>query len=718
MSSVLEVFTNPSELFEGKHLIRLSLKKVKFLVILLLTLTSTIATISLLPRVKAEVKIISVNPTSGHVGTNVTLTANITTVNRQYKIFFDEMELSGGTATENNVTVAITIPPARAGNHTIKIFDVGSGENATATFEVFTAYLLEISPPIEPPQQRQEGDSVEIRVNVTGGEQDKQFYIANITVQTPTNASHMLKELLNITLSEDGSGSEIIHYPDDFEGANTSYVGEYRVFFNETLATASFTIGLTNATEYHRFQIVDIKAVGYKDEENVTLTITGENVYYSTSLNASLEGVVYANWSVPSNAPIGTYMVNITSTFNVTVKTPPDIQNFTVPGFDVNITARNLAGEPLSDVAIRIFENEVSVENVTSGSDGLVSVKLEIGNFTAEAHFKERKVGESWINVTEAASFDVFCNLTNLRVLVLAVVDGNTIFVPEVKLSLSPENLTLTPTLTTNITGMAVFHSLLTDVTYTLNASRYDMQFNTTELQGLLQNGNPVAWFNLNITCPNYPLQVNVTNPNADNQPISDVTVKVQEFLGGLYFEENTNASGIALFNCPFGKYHVEVYASGIKLNETTVILNESCVVSISCKLYGLNVSVQVVDYFGQPIPNADVILKRSDDLQYSNRTKSDGTADFLGIIGGELHAIIYLPGQSQPYTETTFYVDSATTIQVKVERYVMLAGFLVETGQLATLIIIVVSVIAVLLFEVYRRRHFKPKKAEGEESK
>jgi hypothetical protein len=695
-------------------LINLQLKKVKSLIILLLTLTTAITTISFLPQVEAEVKIISITPTSGHVGTNTTLMANITTVDGQYTILFDEKELLSGTAVGNIVNVSIAIPPARAGNHTIKVMDEETRENATTTFNVLTAYLLEISPPIEPPQQRQEGDSVAINVTITGGEQDKQFYIANITVQTP-NAS--LVKLLNIPLSEDGSGSETIYYPENFENANTNYVGEYKVLFNETFATASFTIGLTNAREYHRFQVVDIKAAGYKPEENVTLTITGKNVYHSVNLTASSEGVIhYTDWSVPPNASIDTYTVNITSTSpNPTVKSPPDIQDFTVPGFDVNVTARNLAKDPVPEVTFKIFEGGLSaVPDVTSDSDGLASVKLEIGNYIAEAYFKGKKVGEGWINVTEAASFDVSCNLTDLRVLVLAVVDGNEVCVPEVKLNLSPGDLILTPTLTTNVTGIAVFHSLLIDVNYTLNASRYDMQFNTTELQGLLRNGNSVAWFDLNITCPNYTLHVNVTNPNAGAQPISDATVKVHEFLGGLYFERKTSLDGTVGFSCPLGKYRIEVYADEIKLNETTVNLNESLVMPISCNLYGLNVSVLVVDYFGQPIPNANVTLLWHG-FQNSAFTKSDGAADFTGIIGGELQAIIYLPGQSQPHLQTTFYVDNSTTFQVKAERYVMFAGFLVETGQLATIIIIVVSVLLIFAFEFQRRRRFKPKAGGSE---
>ncbi|MGQ9744138.1 MAG: hypothetical protein ACUVQW_05940 [Candidatus Bathycorpusculaceae bacterium] len=643
------------------------------------------------------------------------MTANITTTDGQYQIFFDGNWLFNGTATGNSVNTSITIPPAPAGSHNITIVDVSSGENDTVTFEVLTLYILEIIPLEFPTQQRQEGDIAEILVNVTGGEPDKLYCIANITVQTPTNATHV--NLLNITLSEDGSGNAIIKYPDDFRSdnpnANTNFTGEYKVFFNETLATPkNFTIGLTNSTEYHRFQVVDIKAAGYAPGENVTITITGKDIHHSENWTVDDMGIIhYINWTVPSNASIGTYTINITSLSGETMKNPPDVQDFTVPGFDVNVTARNLAEEPVPEVTIQIFENETWVANATSDSP---TVKLEIGNYTVEAYFKERKVGESWVNVTEAASFDVPCNLTNLMVRVLAVVNGAEICVPEVKLFLSPENLTLTPNLTTNITGIAVFHHLLIDVSYTLNASRYDTQFNTTTLYGLLSDGNLIAWFNLNITCPNYTLQVNVTNPNANNQPINDALVKVQEIMGGVYFEKTT-MDGTAVFDAPLGMYNVQVYARGIKLNETIVNLNETFVnVSFSCKFYGLNVRVQVVDYFGQPISNANVTLSHAG-LQNWSLTKSDGIAEFPDTIGGNLQVAVCLPGQLQPYVVSPLYIDSSKTVQIKIERYTVLAGFLVETSQLVIAIIIVVSVLLLISIEVYIRKRFKPKTSQSE---
>lgn len=684
-----------------KHLMHLSPQKIKSLIILFLTLTLAITIISVMPRVKAEVTI-SIKPTEGHVGANVTLTANITTPDGQYKILFDETELLIGNAIGTSINMSIIIPPAPAGSHNITIVDVASGENDTATFEVLTEYFLKITPLPLPTQQRQEGDSAEILVNITGGKSNEP-YVANITVQNPRNASHT--KLLDIPTSEVGSANATIKYPEDFTDANTSYVGEYKVFFNTTLATAIFNIGLTNSTEYHRFQVVDIKAAGYASGENVTITITGKDIYHSENLTADETGIIhYTNWAVPANASIGTYTVNITSASTQTIKNPPDFQEFRVPGFDVNVTAKNLAEEPVPQATIRIFENGASVANATSDSP---SVKLEIGNYTAEAYFKEKKVGEGWINVTGAASFDIPCNLTNMIVKVLT---ENALCVPEVGLSLSPENLTLTPNLTTNVIGVAVFHHLFIDVNYTLNASRYDTQFNTTMLYGLLQDGNPVAWFNLTIICPTYTLQVNVTNPNANDQPISGALVKIQEIMGGLCFNETTANDGTVFFNSPLGKYIVEVYFNGIKLNETIANLNDTFInVSISCKFYGLNIAIQIVDYFGQPIPNANVTLSRNG-LQSWNVTKSDGAAEFPDAIGGNLQVTVYLPGQSQPYMASLLYVDSSKTIQIKVERYTMLLGFLVETNHLVTSIIIVVSVIVILSLEVYRRRRLKPK--------
>ena len=476
----------------------------------------------------------------------------------------------------------------------------------------------------------------------------------------------------------------------------------------------TFFIGLTDSTEYHRHQVVDIKAIGYKEKENVTITISkGEETLHSETINATSEGKIYANWTIPSNATIGIYTLNITSTFGNTTKNPPDIQNFTVPGFDVNVTTTNLADEPVPNVIVNAFENVTLAANETSNVEGIAFLKLEIGNYTLEAYYKNQKVGVLLIEITNATALSFPCNLTNLRIHVIGIVEGTEIQMPEVNLFLTPENQTPTTNIT-DITGTVVFHSLLPNVSYTINASRYNFPFNVTTVPTLFVNENAVAWYNITIRYPSFTLKVDVLNPNANNQPINNATVKVQELITGLYYERKTNESGKAVFDPLLGKYKIEVYEeNGIKLNETSFELFEDKNLTIYCNLYGLVINVKVIDYFGQPISNVNVKLRRAH-LTFSSQTQGDGVATFTNIVGGDMQAYIYLTDQTQPCVVKTFSAEKSTTVVIKIEKYVVLAGFLVETSQFATILIIVVTLIVLVLIEVYRRRRAKSLKSEN----
>jgi hypothetical protein len=184
--------------------------------------------------------------------------------------------------------------------------------------------------------------------------------------------------------------------------------------------------------------------------------------------------------------------------------------------------------------------------------------------------------------------------------------------------------------------------------------------------------------------------------------------------MGGLRYERNTTPEGIAVFSGAFGMYRIEVFdADGIKLNETTVSLFQNETISIVCKLYGLAVSFRVVDYFGQSILNADVILRRENLAYRSNRTQANGLATFNRITGGNLQVSVYLFNQTQPDMAEAFYIENSTTIEIKLNEYVILAGFLVKTAYMATAIIIVATVLLALVIEVYRRKRSKPPKAQ-----
>jgi len=714
MCPVLEMFTILSTMFEGKRLEQSLFRKIKPLVFMFLILSSIILTFSSLPKVEAQTSIISLDPPSGHVNATVQLTANISTVNGTFQVVFDEFNVTSGDATGNNVEASFVVPDAVAGSHNVTVIDTTTKEKDSRTFTVTTAYYLEV-PKIEPPAQRQESDSAPINVTITGGESNT-TYVANVTVEIPyntvNNASYTA--MLNLTTSLTGSGTIIADYSGNFQQANTSLIGEYKVLLNSTLGTGSFAIGLTNSTEYHRNQTVDIKAL-YQPSENVTLIITGKDVNYSADQRADEFGIVhYTSWAVPSNASMGTYTVNITS-LNTTVKNPPDVQNFTVPGYAVNVTARNLASEPVQNVNVTAFENGDPTYNETSDSDGLVALRLEPGDYTYKARYKNETVGEGWINVTGALSQDITCNLTNLRIVVLALVNGSEIRIPEASTFLARADLpeTAEDQNTTDINGTAVAHSLLPDVNYVLNVSRYNMHFSTTNIKSLRVNGNLTAWFDVNVTCPTFTLQVNVTDSH--DQAAGSVLVKVQENMGGIHYENRTDAQGMAIFNSTFGKYQIGAYDSdGIKLNEVAVDLFQDQNISLPCQLYGLIVTIRILDYFGQPISNVNVTLHREGAMPRSNHTQADGSAVFSGLTGGSLQVVVYLLDQTQPFKEGMYSVVTSTTIEIRADKYVMLAGFLVETSQLATVVIIVATVLFVLAIEVYRRRHLKPKKAES----
>jgi hypothetical protein len=191
--------------------------------------------------------------------------------------------------------------------------------------------------------------------------------------------------------------------------------------------------------------------------------------------------------------------------------------------------------------------------------------------------------------------------------------------------------------------------------------------------------------------------------------------VKVQELMGGLHYSNNTNLDGNAVLSCTFGKYFVKVYAGEIVLNETALDLFQNQSISIQCRLYGLTVSVKVVDYFGQPISNANVTLQReglASSLHHT--TQPDGVATFSSITGGNLQIAVYLSDQTNSCMAEWLFVDSSKVIEIKLEKYVVLTGFLVETSSLITAIIIAVTVLLVLLIEVYRRKRFKPEKSSS----
>jgi len=177
----------------------------------------------------------------------------------------------------------------------------------------------------------------------------------------------------------------------------------------------------------------------------------------------------------------------------------------------------------------------------------------------------------------------------------------------------------------------------------------------------------------------------------------------------GVFYSVTTNNAGTASLQMTFGKYKVNVYTSdNILLNATAINVLSNTQSQIQCALYNLHVTVKVVDYFGNPVSNANIELGRAGVETRTATTQGDGTATFENIIGGNVEIIAYTPGTQGSFVATNLQLDSPTNVQVQMSKYVVLGGLLIETSLLATILIILIAMVLFAVMEVLRRRGVK----------
>ncbi|MEA2090725.1 MAG: hypothetical protein U9O89_08260, partial [Thermoproteota archaeon] len=549
-------------------------------------------------------------------------------------------------------------------------------------------------------------------------------YFANITVENPNNTVHWTTLSFNTT--EMGYGNESVTYPDNFLAAHTNFTGAYNVAFNKTLDTDDFIIGLTNATKYHRYQVVNIQAAGYAPNEpvNVTIASTGGTDFSPENMTASLLGIVKANWTIPANAIYGAYTVTVSnSTTPGTVKPVSDTQNFTIVEKLVScrILTVNLDSEPVEGVEVKSYNGYNETQQIGSShktdENGSANFQLHAGYYVFKAFWKDLQVNQTVFDVAKDMNQTIVCQLANIKVKVTEELTGERLPFIKVNLTYSytKDNSTLTETnsLETNSTGRLTFRNfftnLVTNVNYTIEAGRYGNLFYTEVIENL------TSTFWVNITCPTYTLTIQVFDSN--ELPFRNATLAVYEWSSGLIKDNrdypfcrwtSTNSSGSITINCTFGRYKVKVYVSEVVVNETVVdLINETQKLQVYCSIFNLTVPVKVVDYFGHAIPNIKVEVKREGTEPLEFTTVADGTATLHIKIGGDCQILLYLPGSSELCETRIVYLDQAKTageITFKLSRYVMVGGYLLETSELTTIIILIVIVVAFAAALTYRR--------------
>jgi hypothetical protein len=196
---------------------------------------------------------------------------------------------------------------------------------------------------------------------------------------------------------------------------------------------------------------------------------------------------------------------------------------------------------------------------------------------------------------------------------------------------------------------------------------------------------------------------------------IPNARIELFELTSGLFHGAVTDTAGTLTLEVTFGKYRLRVYTSNnVLLNETVIEVFSDTRSEIRCTLYNIQVSVTVVDFFEQPIPNVNVMLNGPGIGTLSATTQADGTTTFSNVIGGTMQIIAYPAGMENSYAAVNLQIEEPTGLRIKMAKYILIGPFLIEASVLATFVTVLLAIILVVSMEVYRRKRAKPVNSES----
>lgn len=651
------------------------------------------------------VSILQITPSSatGPVGSSVNIIGTIYVSNGSYQIVMGKTVVSSGKADGYYVDANFTVPELPVGPYALTLTDLGINVNSIKQFTVTTGYAITAVP-----SSVQEGSSLTLAVSITGA-QSGLSYSANIAAVLPSPLGTTYSKIVSLgTVSQKGTASAQVTFPDSSfnpAGSVANYAGTYTVYFNQSqnLAQTTFSVNFIDSTSYHRGQTVVVHATGYQPNQAATLNVISAvgSTIGTASATASADGLISTSWIVPSDAPIGDCTIRITP--EGAQKSIQDSQTFTVIGYTVKVQTTNLAGQVVPEVALHALDSSTNVAyDATSGSDGTATFKLEKGTYDLTATWNGVNVGETSIVVSGDATFTIYCQLTNVKIIVKS---SSGIAMPFVKLNIvyhyqsNGGSKTGGASGQTDSSGSFTLNSSLASTTYTIDASIYNQIFNAGN--NTVSNLQSQATAQVFIICPTKTVTLSVVGNN--QEPIPNARIELVELSNGLFYSATTDSSGSATTQATFGMYRARVYRDNTLINETNVQVFSNSQQQIRCTLFGIQLSVAVVDFFGNPISNANVTLNGPEKI--SQVTQSDGKATFNNIIGGNIQIIAQASGTKDAYQAMTLTVNQPTSVQVKIDRYIALGSMLIPASALITIIIILVALILFTLVEIYRRR-------------
>jgi len=343
------------------------------------------------------------------------------------------------------------------------------------------------------------------------------------------------------------------------------------------------------------------------------------------------------------------------------------------------------------------------VVNGSSGSDGIATFSLEAGIQSLTAFWSGANVGQTNITVTGNGVFTMVCALTNLN---FVVHNENGVPMPFVLLDIAFQYQTASGVMQvgsasgeTDVLGFYKLNSTLTGIDYNVTASLYNQIFSVNKV-----NNAPVQSLSqVLIKCPNEALTINVIGNN--QAPIANARVELVEVSNNLFYTATTDNNGSTTSAVTFGTYRARIYKNSVLINDTNVDVFSNTQKQILCTLYGIRVSVSVADVLGQPIQNANVTLNGPATERFSALTNNIGKVIFNDVIGGYVQIVAFAQGAPNDFQAVVQTVNQPTSIQIKLDKYVALGPFLVQTNTLLTIAVILTLLILFVAVEIYRRK-------------
>jgi 5-hydroxyisourate hydrolase-like protein (transthyretin family) len=389
---------------------------------------------------------------------------------------------------------------------------------------------------------------------------------------------------------------------------------------------------------------------------------------------------------------------------------------------EVRIRTVDLNKEPLAGVTVEAYnataDPETLIEEGVTNQTGWVRFQLANDtDYSFKAFWRDAEVGSlPKQRITSNTTIDDFqCGLAHIKVV---VTDEADVPLPYIDVVLAYSYLTRynetaseKDSFETRENGTIVASNMPANANYTIEARRYGSLFNRTQipsLNQLLEDG----WADITITCPTYTLFTHVLD--SGKLPLPNVEVEVYERSSRILMQSGTtNDRGSVAFNLTFGRYRVVVYGYSeelkrrVILNETVVdLIEDRSFLSIHCKVFNVTSSVKVVDYFGQPIPDAVIGLERKVDQEWVKiepirKTDAYGVAS-MPKIGGDYRISVYVAGD---LCETrTVYLGETRVFLFKADKYTMVGGYPVETSRLIAYISLGLLIALLGLALSYRR--------------